>query len=47
MVLLRRARQGRDSRWDADLVAFETGALVLAAWMAGTERFFPINSEQG
>lgn len=50
VVLLRRAKGGGDaaagSRWNADLVAFETGALVLAAWMAGTERFFPVNSGQ-
>lgn len=46
VALLRRARRAGDAdpRWNADLVAFETGALALAAWMAGTERFFPVNS---
>ncbi|MFI0351807.1 hypothetical protein [Actinomadura sp. 9N407] len=48
VALLRRARQAGDAspRWNSDLVAFETGALVLAAWMAGTERFFPMNSDR-
>ncbi|MGP4024593.1 hypothetical protein [Actinomadura sp. 3N407] len=50
VALLRRARQAGDApadpRWNADLVAFETGALALAAWMAGTERFFPVNSKR-
>lgn len=46
VALLRRARRAGDTRWDRDLVAFETGALVFAAWMAGTERFFSVNSDQ-
>ncbi|MEV0822243.1 hypothetical protein [Nonomuraea rubra] len=29
--------------WDSRLVAFESGCLVFAAWMAVTERFFPMN----
>ncbi|XVQ13128.1 hypothetical protein ACQP1W_11470 [Spirillospora sp. CA-255316] len=47
VALLRRAGDASAGpRWNADLVAFETGALALAAWMAGTERFFPMNSDR-
>ncbi|WP_125614764.1 hypothetical protein [Actinomadura sp. WAC 06369] len=45
-VLLRFARKGKEgARWDRDLVAFETGYLAFASWMALSERFFPMNSE--
>ncbi|XRQ09088.1 hypothetical protein ACN3XK_73525 [Actinomadura welshii] len=46
VALLRRARRGGEQRWDADLVAFEAGAVVFAAWMAGTERFLAVNSDR-
>lgn len=46
VVLLRLAGKGKkEVRWDRDLVAFETGYLAFASWMALSERFFPMNSE--
>ncbi|GGV35580.1 hypothetical protein GCM10010182_69480 [Actinomadura cremea] len=45
VVLLQLARKGKaEARWDRDLVAFETGYLAFASWMALSERFFPMNS---
>ncbi|MFD0906055.1 hypothetical protein [Actinomadura sediminis] len=45
-ALLLAARKGKAGvRWDRDLVAFETGYLAFASWMALSERFFPMNSE--
>ncbi|TYB65251.1 hypothetical protein FXF51_18625 [Nonomuraea sp. PA05] len=47
LALLRssaRAEQPGDA-WDARLVAFEGGCLMFAAWMAVTERLFPMNHE--
>lgn len=43
VALLGSTRRGDGRRWGNDLVAFEGGCLALAAWMAGTERFFPVN----
>ncbi|UBU17653.1 hypothetical protein [Nonomuraea gerenzanensis] len=45
LALLRSsARAGRPGEeWDGRLVAFEGGCLVFAAWMAVSERFFPMN----
>ncbi|QFG20100.1 hypothetical protein [Actinomadura sp. WMMB 499] len=46
VVLLRLARKGKaEVRWDRDLVAFETGYLAFAGWMALSERFLATNSE--
>ncbi|MEV4178418.1 hypothetical protein [Nonomuraea sp. NPDC049709] len=40
------ARAGKPGdAWDGRLVAFEGGCLVFAAWMAASERFFPMNHE--
>ena len=44
-LLLAPSRHDRSTRWDTDLVAFGTGHLLFAAWMAGTERFFPVNHD--
>ncbi|HEX6467995.1 MAG TPA: hypothetical protein VF069_02795 [Streptosporangiaceae bacterium] len=44
-LLLLPSRRGSAARWDADLVAFGSGYLLFAAWMAGTERFFAINHD--
>lgn len=43
VVLLLRSRGPHTACWDRDLVAFEAGHLTFAAWMALTERFFPVN----
>jgi hypothetical protein len=48
VLLLRSGRLSADRakkirRWDDDLVAFGTGYLVFAAWMAGSERLFSTN----
>lgn len=45
-LALRASRSPEVTRWDADLLAFETGYLAFAAWMAGTERLFSTNSEK-
>jgi hypothetical protein len=44
LLLLTPDRHRAPGRWNGDLVAFETGVLVLAAWMAGSERFLGTNS---
>lgn len=44
-LLLAPSRRDEATRWDEDLVAFGTGYLLFAAWMAGTERFFPVNHD--
>jgi hypothetical protein len=44
LLLLSPDRHRAPARWDTDLVAFETGVLALAAWMAGSERFLRINT---
>ncbi|MGH3097189.1 MAG: hypothetical protein ACRDMV_14475 [Streptosporangiales bacterium] len=43
-LLLRPSRRSGAKRWDADLLAFETGYLVFAAWMAGSEHVLGTNS---
>lgn len=43
VALLLPSRSGGGRRWDADLVAFEVGCVVFAAWMAGTEGLRPMN----
>lgn len=45
-LLLRPSRRAGAKRWDADLLAFETGYVVFAAWMLGSERFLGTNSGQ-
>lgn len=45
VLLLRAGRVGNVRRWDEDLLAFETGYLVFAAWMAGSERVFSPNRD--
>lgn len=43
-VLLLRMDGGKKiRRWDDDLLAFGSGYLVIAAWMAGSERMFSTN----
>jgi hypothetical protein len=44
-MALRASRSPGTTRWSADLVAFETGLLAFAAWMAGSERVFSTNSD--
>jgi hypothetical protein len=45
LLLLRRLRRTAPTRqWGEDLLAFETGYLAFAAWMAGSERWTRINS---
>lgn len=46
IALLLPSRRGGSTRWDADLVAFEAGCVVFAAWMAGTEGIHPMNHDQ-
>ncbi|MGH3623441.1 MAG: hypothetical protein ACRDQ5_16865 [Sciscionella sp.] len=46
VLLLRASRRADVPRWDADLVAFESGYLLFALWMAGSERLFSINSDR-
>ncbi len=43
-LLLRRSRRGAPARWGGDLVAFETGYVAFASWMAGSERLLQVNS---
>jgi hypothetical protein len=43
-LLLRRARRGGSAAWGGDLVAFETGYLAFASWMAGSERILKVNT---
>jgi hypothetical protein len=43
-LLLRSAGRPGESRWDADLLAFETGVRTLAAWKLGSEAWLRINS---
>ncbi|WP_155838609.1 hypothetical protein [Arthrobacter castelli] len=43
VLLLRADRAGNVRRWDDDLLAFEAGYLVFAAWMAGSERILSPN----
>lgn len=47
VLLLRASRRGGAARWDRDLIAFETGYLAFATWMAGTERLHPMNWDPG
>jgi hypothetical protein len=44
VLALRAARSPEATRWDADLLAFETGHLAFAAWMAAIERLLSTNS---
>lgn len=43
VLLLRASRRVGAMRWDGDLVAFEAGYLVFAAWMAVSERLLATN----
>lgn len=43
-LLLRRTRRAGSTTWDGDLVAFETGCVVFASWMAGSERILKVNT---
>ncbi|GAA1993640.1 hypothetical protein [Amycolatopsis minnesotensis] len=43
-LLLRASRRGGTERWDGDLIAFETGCLAFASWMAGSERWLRTNT---
>lgn len=43
LLLLSPDRHRVPGRWDDDLVALEAGSLAFAAWMAVTERLFPVN----
>lgn len=45
VALLLPSRRAGTDRWDADLVAFGTGYVAFAAWMALTERLFPLNHD--
>jgi hypothetical protein len=45
-LALRASRSPMTTRWRADLLAFETGFLAFAAWMAGSERLFSANSDR-
>lgn len=45
VAILLPSRRAGTERWDGDLVAFGTGYLAFAGWMALTERFFPINHD--
>ena len=42
-ALLRTVNRGGDHRWDASLVAFETGAASWALWSAGSEWLLKTN----
>jgi hypothetical protein len=44
LLLLRPDDHREPGKWNRDLTAFEFGVLVMAAWMAGTESLFPMNS---
>lgn len=46
LLLLTPDRRRGAGRWDSDLVAFETGVLAFAAWMAGSERVLGTNSRR-
>lgn len=48
LVLLRTVArvEGAGQRWDSRLVAFETGCVTFAMWMALTEKFMPMNHDQ-
>ncbi|MEV4804786.1 hypothetical protein AB0K18_32710 [Nonomuraea sp. NPDC049421] len=48
LALLRSAAKAErpGDAWDGRLVAFETGCVAFAAWMAATERFLPMNHER-
>jgi hypothetical protein len=35
--------EGPDQRWDSRLVAFESGCVTFAMWMALSEKFMPMN----
>jgi hypothetical protein len=43
-LLLRVSRRGGTDRWGGDLVAFESGYLAFASWMAGSERVLRVNT---
>lgn len=45
VLLLRAGRNGSTRKWDDDLLAFEAGYLVFAAWMAASERLFSTNHD--
>jgi hypothetical protein len=45
VALLLPSRRGGNRRWDVDLVAFEAGCVVFAAWMAGTEGLSGMNHD--
>lgn len=47
VALLLPSRRAGSRRWDADLVAFEAGCVVFAAWMAVTEGVHPMNHDSG
>lgn len=47
VALLTSTRRGGAGRWGSDLVAFETGCLAFAAWMAGTEGLLRVNHDRG
>ncbi|MFD1533927.1 hypothetical protein [Pseudonocardia aurantiaca] len=44
LLLLSPDRHRAPGRWNGDLVAFETGVLAVAAWMAGSERLLGTNT---
>jgi hypothetical protein len=44
LLLLTPDRHRTPGRWGGDLLAFETGVLALAAWMAGSERLLRTNT---
>jgi hypothetical protein len=44
LLLLTPNRYRTPGRWDRDLVAFETGVLTFAAWMAVSERLLGTNT---
>ena len=46
LLLVRKSAQGTGG-WDSRLVAFNVGAAVFAAWMAGSEAVLKTNSAQG
>lgn len=45
VALLLPSRRGGERRWDGDLVAFEAGCVVFAAWMAVTEAVSRMNHD--
>lgn len=44
LLLLTPDRHRTPGRWNGDLVAFETGVLAMAAWLAGSERVLGTNT---